>query len=164
MLPPIWPPTRLPESPKPECGPYASWHRDKLDPSLRLEYSDLTIEGRHEGFKKISFTKLLQREAGLGLADAKHVTDGDRLAGPPDHRRGPPYPAEGEEQALSLAKSSDPGLLRPASTSLQLAPARVSEAVLPRERVQPGQSDHVETRRAKRRASGGGLATFRVGS
>jgi len=48
---------------------------DGQNVGLPLEYSDLTIEGWREGFKKISFTKLLQREAGLGLADAKHVTD-----------------------------------------------------------------------------------------
>ena len=42
---------------------------------MPVEYSDLTIEGWRDGFKKISFTHLLQREAGLGLGDAKHITD-----------------------------------------------------------------------------------------
>ena len=50
------------------------------------------IEGWHEGFKTISFTHLLQQEAGLGLEDAKHIPD-DVLDGQqvrvtiPTHRR-----------------------------------------------------------------------------
>jgi hypothetical protein len=55
------------------CDPAAM--TDGQDASLPLEYSDLTIESWHEGFKKISFTHLLQREAWLGLADAKPITD-----------------------------------------------------------------------------------------
>jgi ribosomal protein L7/L12 len=55
------------------CDPAAM--SDGQGASVPLEYSDLTIEGWHDGFKKISFTKLLQREAGLGLAEAKHATD-----------------------------------------------------------------------------------------
>jgi hypothetical protein len=55
--------------------------QDQASP-VPIEYSDLTIEGWHDGFKKISFTHLLQREAGLGLADAKHITD-DVLEGQP---------------------------------------------------------------------------------
>ena len=47
----------------------------RRDASVPVGYSDFAIEGWHAGFKKISFTKLLQREAGLGLADAKHATD-----------------------------------------------------------------------------------------
>ncbi len=42
---------------------------------LSPEYSELTIEGWREDFLKISFTKLLQREAAFGLADAKRATD-----------------------------------------------------------------------------------------
>ena len=45
------------------------------DASLSPEYTELTIEGWREGFLKISFIKLLQREAGFGLAEAKHATD-----------------------------------------------------------------------------------------
>jgi hypothetical protein len=46
--------------------------------SLAVEYSNLTVGGWqpwHGDFHKIPFTKLLQREAGLGLAEAKRVTD-----------------------------------------------------------------------------------------
>jgi hypothetical protein len=45
------------------------------DLPLSPEYSELTIEGWREGFLKISFTKLFQREAGFGLAEAKQATD-----------------------------------------------------------------------------------------
>jgi ribosomal protein L7/L12 len=45
------------------------------DASLSPELMELTIEGWREGFLKISFIKLLQREAGFGLAEAKHATD-----------------------------------------------------------------------------------------
>jgi ribosomal protein L7/L12 len=68
------------------CDPAAMSHGQ--DASVPVEYSDLTIEGWHAGFKKISFTKLLQREAGLGLADAKHSTD-EVLENQPIHVRVP---------------------------------------------------------------------------
>ena len=45
------------------------------DASLSPECTELTIEGWREGFLKISFAKLLQREAGFGLAEAKQATD-----------------------------------------------------------------------------------------
>ncbi len=55
------------------CDPAAM--SDPQDAAVPLVHSDLAIEGWHDGFRKISFTKLLQREAGLGLADAKRATD-----------------------------------------------------------------------------------------
>jgi ribosomal protein L7/L12 len=54
--------------------------------SAPVKYSDLTIEGWYEGFKKVSFIKLLQREADLGLSDAKHATD-EVLENKPIHVR-----------------------------------------------------------------------------
>jgi ribosomal protein L7/L12 len=55
------------------CDPAAMSHGP--DVPLSTEYSELTILGWREGFLKISFIKLLQRDAGFGLAEAKQATD-----------------------------------------------------------------------------------------
>jgi hypothetical protein len=66
-----------------------------------VRYIDLTVEGWHYGFEKISFTHLLQREAGLDLAVAKHATD-DVLANKPVHVK---IPADRRDSFIQEAKA-----------------------------------------------------------